>query len=164
MLSVIILANFYFCRRIMDQRNSHMGPMGSCPSLPALLTRKHSSMMRTTRLPMVRASVTKCQYRWGGGGSSSEKVWTGLQWWPPGPGGYHVWCLGGAELEGPMSDVEGETRGLYSEVQYIMDNVTWGPPTPVNIQAGVKTLLSRKLPVSSNKECIVFLFCQWVSR
>ena len=63
-----------------------------------------------------------------------------------------------------MSDVEGETRGLYSEVQYIMDNVTWGPPTPVNIQAGVKTLLSRKLPVSLNKECIVFLFCQWVSR
>ena len=46
MLSVIILANFCFCRRIIDQRNSHMGPMGSCPSLPALLARKHSSMMR----------------------------------------------------------------------------------------------------------------------
>ena len=44
-------------------------------------TWKHSSMMRTTRLLTVRASATRCQYRWG---------W-GPQW---GPKHYRQWSQG----------------------------------------------------------------------
>ena len=28
-------------------------------------------------------ATTRYQYQWGGGRSSNEQVWTGLQWWPP---------------------------------------------------------------------------------
>ena len=80
-------------------------------------TRKHSSRMRIAHLPTVRALVaTKCQYRIGG--SSSEPVWKGPQWWPPdatsrGWGwGWEIPCLMSKEL--------GAWAGVWGPVQ-------WGP-------------------------------------
>ena len=44
-------------------------------------TRKHSSRMRTVRLPTVHTTqATRCQHRWG---SSSEQVWLRHCPWPP---------------------------------------------------------------------------------
>ena len=58
--------------------------------------RQHFRRMCIARLPTIHVSVatTRCQYCWGKGDkSSSEQVWTSLQWWQPvvssGGGGYH---------------------------------------------------------------------------
>ena len=69
-----------------------------------------------------------------GGGSSSEQVWTGFQWWPPnvtsgglgggpylmsrveGLGGSHVWCMGRGWGAGAGRGVP----CLMSEVQWVI--------------------------------------------
>ena len=69
------------------------------------ITRKHYSRMPTASLPTIRASVATRWINYGGGEvSSSELVWTGLQWWSPDvtsggsrARGSHIWCLGGGQ-------------------------------------------------------------------
>ena len=74
-------------------------------SLSKNVTRKHSSRMRTTHLPTVRISVatTICQQgrevR-----SSSEQVWTGLQWWSP-------------DVSSRVEGKGGRSQGLVSEMR-----------------------------------------------
>ena len=76
-----------------------------------VITRQHPSRMRNA----CSVAVTGCQY-WGQGGrSSSEQVWTGIQWWPPlvstrGGGRSQFWCPGGGQGVGLRYDVWWEGR------------------------------------------------------
>ena len=93
----------------------------------ALVTRKHSSRIRTASLPIVHTSVAT---RWG---SSSEQVWIGLQYWPPDVTGRVGAGAGvnGVPLQwGAMSGGRTWTRpggGLYCQVSCIMGNCLMGP-------------------------------------
>ena len=83
-------------------------------------TRKHSSRMRTTRLPTIHASVLPPDVSTGVA-SSSEQIWKDLQWWPSDvtiggrarARGSHVWCLWGGAGSGPCT---------------VRSNASWGPP------------------------------------
>ena len=83
--------------------------------------------MRTVRLTNVHASVaTRCQHR-----SSSEQVWTGLQFWSLDVTRRgQCWEQGVPVQWGPMlgEGLEGYGASLYGEIQCIMGNCEMGPP------------------------------------
>ena len=85
------------------------------------ITRQHSSRIHTTRLPMicVLVATTRWQYQWGM--SSSEQVWTGLQWWPP-----DFSSRGRGSSQGLMS----RKRGVPNHVTYSMCMWCLPPPLP----------------------------------
>ena len=76
-------------------------------AIEAELTRQHSSRMHTTHLLTIHVLVITTRLQFSGGGgvgkSSSEQIWTGLQWLPPefsrwgGGNRYQVWCEGKRE-------------------------------------------------------------------
>ena len=72
---------------------------------------------RPLALTVPASTATRCQY-W----SWSEKVWTGLQWWPPDVTS-KGWCQGY-----PWSPMSQGQAGVYSKFQCIMDNGHMGPP------------------------------------
>ena len=71
-----------------------------------LKTRKHSSRMRTARLPSVHASVSSPDVGTGGGGARGCDVQGGRGWWVPCP-----------MSRGSMSDVQGRAGDPMSDVQ-----------------------------------------------
>ena len=86
-------------------------------AIEAELTRQHSSRMHTTHLLTIHVLVVTTRWQFSGGGgvgkSSSEQIWTGLQWLPPQS------SVGGEAGTGTRSDVRGKGKEIQQNVTVV---------------------------------------------
>ena len=156
----------YYCVWV---RGLHLKTAVSLKGLKSsVITRQHSSRMRTARLPTVWISVATTRCQWGEGGrTSSEQVWTGLQWWPPDVTSRRMalseqvwtglmsrevpqaWCPGGY----PRPDVQRGQGDPYHMVYPIM-HMMLPTPTPRTDRHLWKHYLPTTIIVGGNKKML----------
>ena len=138
------------------------------------MTRQHSRRMHITRLPTMCVSVatTRCVGAGGGGRgvvgmgrSSSEQIWTYLQWGPSGVSsregeagervgkvvGAQVPCLGEGRFPGPMSWRGGTLPCDLSHSAFDVTYLPSYPPTPCEQTDACENITFTKLPFVGGK-------------